>query len=100
MNARGFPMLPAVRGPEYTKKQMLLYTLLLAPVSVLPSILGYASWHYGFVAAGLSVFFIFTAVRVMADSAKNDPGQRSARAMFGYSIFYLFAIFLALMVLR
>jgi protoheme IX farnesyltransferase len=39
------------------------------------------------------LFFIFTAVRVLMDNT-----HKSARLMFGYSVFYLFALFLALMI--
>jgi protoheme IX farnesyltransferase len=89
----GIPMMPSVRGAVSTKRQMLLYTLLLLPAALAPSLLGYAGWGYGAAALALSLFFVFTALRVLRDS-----GQKSARLMFGYSIFYLFALFLALMI--
>jgi protoheme IX farnesyltransferase len=89
----GIPMMPAVKGAASTKRQMLFYTLILTPVAVAPFLLGYAGIGYGIAALLLNVFFIFTAIRVM-----RDDTQKSARLMFGYSIFYLFAIFLALMV--
>jgi protoheme IX farnesyltransferase len=88
----GIPMMPAVKGPESTKRQMLLYTLILTPVALAPYFLGYAGPGYGLTALVLNLFFIFTVLRVMTD--KSD---KSARLMFGYSIFYLFAIFLGLM---
>jgi len=87
------PMLPVVAGERATKIQMLAYTLILLPLAVAPTLLGYAGWGYGVTAFMLSVFFIFTAVRVIADKT-----YKSARLMFGYSIFYLFALFLALMI--
>ena len=89
----GIPMLPAVAGECTTKWQMLAYTLVLLPVTLLPSMLGYSGWIYGISALLLSSFFIFTAIRVL-----NDDTHKSARLMFGYSVFYLFAIFLALMI--
>ncbi len=88
----GIPMMPAVRGPESTRRQMLAYTLILTPVALAPYLLGYIGAGYGIVALVLNLFFIFTAVRVMLDRT-----DKSARLMFGYSIFYLFAIFLGLM---
>ncbi len=89
----GVPMLPAVVGEARTKKQMLAYTLVLLPVTLLPFMLDFAGWIYGISALLLGLFFIFTAIRVM-----KDDTHKSARLMFGYSVFYLFAIFLALMI--
>ena len=89
----GVPMLPAVAGEKITKWQMLLYTLILLPVTVAPSMLGLTGWIYGISAFILSGFFVFTAIRVL-----QDKTLKSARLMFGYSVFYLFAIFLALMI--
>jgi protoheme IX farnesyltransferase len=86
-------MLPVVAGERHTKIQMLVYSLILLPVTVLPTLMGFAGWGYGVTAAILSGFFVFTAVRVLFDDT-----LKSARLMFGYSVFYLFALFLALMI--
>jgi protoheme IX farnesyltransferase len=88
------PMLPVVAGENHTKIQMLIYTLALFPITILPTALGFAGWGYGLVAAALSGFFIFTSIRVMMDRS-----LKSAKLMFGYSVFYLFALFLALMII-
>jgi protoheme IX farnesyltransferase len=89
----GIPMMPLVKGVRSTKIQMLVYSLILFPLTLAPWFLGYASAGYGIAAAILSGFFIFTSVRVLfSDDLKN------AKLMFGYSVFYLFALFLALMV--
>lgn len=87
------PMMPAVHGEAHTKKQMLAYTILLLPLSVAPYFLGYTGWMYGLIAAGLSLFFIYTAIKVYHEK----EGYRAAKLMFGYSVFYLFALFLTLM---
>ena len=87
------PMLPVVAGPEKTRLQMLIYSLALLPVTLLPFFLGFAGWIYGSAAMLLSLFFIYTSVRVLIDKT-----ERSARLMFGYSVFYLFALFLALII--
>ena len=87
------PMLPVVSGPEKTRIQMLIYTLGLLPLSMLPSFLGFAGWGYGIAALALSGFFVFTAAKVLVDHS-----EKSARLMFGYSVFYLFALFLAMMI--
>lgn len=89
----GIPMLPAVAGEATTKRQMLIYTLILLPVTVAPSMLGLTGWLYGISALILSGFFVFTALRVL-----QDKTLKSARLMFGYSVFYLFALFLALII--
>lgn len=89
----GIPMLPAVAGDKTTKWQMLAYTLILLPVTVAPTMLGLSGWIYGAAALVLGSFFIFTAIRVL-----KDESLKSARLMFGYSVFYLFALFLALMI--
>ena len=85
----GVPMLPVIRGARATKWQMLAYTLLLLPLALMPCIVGFASWVlYGSAAGILSGAFILSALRVLTDET-----DRSAKRMFGFSIFYLFALF-------
>jgi protoheme IX farnesyltransferase len=88
-------MLPVVAGARETKKQMLLYTIVLWPVAVAPAFLGLAGWLYGAAAVGLSAAFTAAALRVWF-----DPGERSAKQMFGFSILYLFLLFALLVVDR
>lgn len=87
------PMLPVTHGEKHTKIQMLIYTFIMIPVSISPYFLNIAGSLYLTVALVLSIFFIFTAIRVLADKT-----YKSAKLMFGYSVFYLFALFLALMI--
>ncbi|MFA5592812.1 MAG: heme o synthase [Micavibrio sp.] len=87
------PMMTVVSGARATKIQMLAYTLILVPLAVAPYILGIAGLGYGIWAFALSVFFLFTNFRVLVDTS-----LRSAKLMFGYSVFYLFALFAALMI--
>ena len=87
------PMMTVTAGAVSTKRQMLAYTLVLFPVAMLPFVLGYAGMLYGICAAAPGGFFIFTAVKTL-----YDESERNARRMFAYSVFYLFAIFLALMI--
>ena len=89
----GVPMLPVVAGPRETKRQMLIYTLLLLPIALAPTLLGIAGWVYGGGAIALGLLFVLAAIRVWFDES-----ERSARQMFGYSILYLFALFTLLMV--
>jgi protoheme IX farnesyltransferase len=88
------PMLPVVSGPVHTKRQMLVYTIVLFPLSVAPYYLGVAGIGYAVTAAILSLLFILSALRVM----QEKEGMRAAKQMFGYSVFYLFAMFAALVV--
>ncbi len=92
----GVPMLPVVAGRRATKRQMLVYTLLLLPLSIAPWPLGVAGPAYAGIAAVLGLLFVVAALAVCAEGP--DEGDRAAKRMFGYSIFYLFALFGALMV--
>ncbi len=90
--AAGVPMLPNVAGPDETRKQILIYTLALLPVTFLPVVLGVAGLIYGAGAAVLSAVFLFYAISVY----RNREGERADRAckkMFGFSILWLFLIF-------
>lgn len=89
----GVPMMPAIHGERHTKWQMLIYTLVLFPITLAPTFLGVAGTGYLITASLLSGFFIFTAVRTLMDKS-----HKSAKLMFGYSVFYLFALFLSLMI--
>ena len=88
----GIPMLPVVAGEAETKKQMLFYTILLLPIAVAPTWFGVVGWLYGSVAVVLGLIFLAAAIAVYFDKT-----HRSAKRMFGYSIFYLFALFATMM---
>jgi heme o synthase len=91
----GVPMLPVVSGVAETKKQILLYTVLLLPVSLVPWMIGTASIIWGGLAAILGVLFIALAVKVWFDDTDRAPRQ-----MFRYSLLYLALLFAALIVDR
>ncbi|MGX5827108.1 heme o synthase [Mesorhizobium sp. 43Arga] len=92
--AAGIPMMPNVAGPASTRRQILAYALLLAPVGVLPWLFGYTSGYYGIASAALGVGFIWHSWKVLAAS---ETELKPAKALFAYSILYLFAIFAALL---
>jgi protoheme IX farnesyltransferase len=81
-------MLPVVAGERATKIQMLVYAVLLLPVSLAPTLLGAVGWLYGASAIVLSALFVFASLRVLA-----NENHRPARQMFAYSILYLFLLF-------
>jgi protoheme IX farnesyltransferase len=97
--AVGVPMLPNVSGERTTKHQIVAYAVLTAVCAVLPTVLGFASVGYGLVAAALGAIFIYCSIAVwrMPD---GDQKMVPAKKMFAFSIFYLFAIFSALMIDR
>jgi protoheme IX farnesyltransferase len=91
--AAGVPMLPVVAGARETRRQILIYTLLLVPVSAMPVLIGFVGWIYGIAAAVLGAVFIAAAISVWFDET-----DRSAKRMFGFSILYLFVLFASLIV--
>jgi protoheme IX farnesyltransferase len=88
----GVPMLPVVSGPRETKRQMLAYTLLLLPIGLAPWLIGIAGLTYAVGAAALGLLFVICAVRVLREDGEATS-HRAAKQMFGFSIFYLFAVF-------
>jgi len=91
--AAKIPMMPVIAGERSTKIQMLIYTLILFPVTLLPYFMGVAGTGYLIAACILSGFFVLTSVKVLV-----SDDLKYARAMFSYSVFYLFALFLAVMI--
>ena len=87
----GIPMLPVTHGEAETRRQILLYTLVLVAVTLALVPLGVAGWIYGIPALLLGAGFIAGAWRLMRAPA---PGR--AMRLFGFSILYLFALYVAL----
>jgi protoheme IX farnesyltransferase len=94
----GVPMLPVVSGERETRRQILLYTLILAPLGVAPWLMGYAGLSYGLVALVTGAAMIVLALQVFAE--RPDTGDRASRRLFAVSILYLFLLFAALLVDR
>jgi heme o synthase len=92
----GVPMLPVVAGATETRRQILRYTLVLAPVGVAPWLLDYAGALYGIAAALAGGAMIALAIRVRAEAR----GYTASKQMFGFSILYLFLLFAMLLVDR
>ena len=88
----GVPMMSVTAGARSTKWQMLGYTLLLLPLAVSPYFLHVAGPIYLAGSAALGALFVLSAVAVLRDST-----HAAARRMFGFSILYLFLLFLLLM---
>ena len=92
----GIPMLPNVAGPAATRRQILLYTLVLAPVGVVPVAAGFAGLAYAVVSVlgGLAMLALALQVYRVRD---GEPAMRAAQQLFGFSILYLFLLFAALL---
>ncbi|MDE8347527.1 MAG: heme o synthase [Acidocella sp.] len=93
----GVPMLPVVRGARHTRICVMVYTLLLVPVTLAPFVLGLAGRIYGLSALILGAVFVAYAWATLND-AQDETGKsltrdRPAKAMFRYSILYLFLLF-------
>ena len=95
----GIPMLPNVAGPDRTRLEILIYSALLAPIGVLPYLLGYASPAYGLVSTLCGVAFMLFAFATYRNR-EGDAAKTAARRLFIFSIAYLFALFLTLVVER
>jgi len=89
----GVPMLPVVAGDGATRRQILLYTLVLAPLGVAPWLMGYAGAVYGAAAVAGGAVMIALAVRILVEK----QGFRASKQMFAFSILYLFLLFAVLL---
>jgi protoheme IX farnesyltransferase len=88
------PMLPVVAGAEETRRQILLYSVVLVPIGASPWLLGYTQAVYGITALIAGAMMIALAWRVR----REREGERAARHLFAFSILYLFVLFAALLI--
>ena len=91
----GVPMMPVVAGERSTRRQILAYTLVLVPATLLPVATGVSGLPYAVAATVLGALLLRHAWRVY-----RDDGVRTARGLFFFSILYLFLIFSALLLDR
>jgi heme o synthase len=87
----GIPMMPNVAGDASTRRQVLAYALLLAPIGILPYFCGYAGPVYGVAALLFGAEFVRRAI--VLQRRGDADNNRAAKALFGYSIVYLFGLF-------
>ena len=87
----GVPMLPNVAGRPETKKQILIYSILLLPVTTLPLLTGTAGMVYAVGAGVLTLNFLVHAIRVFKASSRETE-DKACKKLFGYSIIWLFAV--------
>jgi protoheme IX farnesyltransferase len=87
----GIPMMPNVAGDDSTRRQIFVYAALLAPIGVLPWLLGGAGPAYGVAAVLLGAEFVRRAAILLR--RREADANRAAKRLFGYSIAYLFGLF-------
>lgn len=92
----GIPMLPVVAGEKATRRQIMLYTLVLAPIAVAPWAIGGTGWIYGSVAVVLSALFVVLAMPVFTRMRAEVDAMTPEKTLFKFSIVYLFVLFAAL----
>ncbi|MGN6114547.1 MAG: heme o synthase [Nitrobacter sp.] len=93
----GVPMLPVVAGPDATRLQILLYTIVLVAIAVAPWPMGYFDAVYGVASLVLGAGMLWLAVDIYRRRT-GSAALRATRRMFGFSILYLFALFAILLI--
>ena len=94
----GVPMLPVVKGKANTRRQILAYTVLLAPLGLAPIAVGLGGILYAAAAVGFGAWMLIDAIGVWRE--RDEAREPAARRLFGVSILYLFALFAALIAER
>jgi protoheme IX farnesyltransferase len=90
----GVPMLPVVAGRTATTRQILIYSVVLMPISVLPWALGFAGALYGATAIAYGALFVALALQL---HSTRETDRQAAQRLFVFSISYLFLLFAALL---
>jgi protoheme IX farnesyltransferase len=91
------PMLPVVSGPDATRRQILIYSIVLAPVGMLPAIIGLGGTLYMLAASVLGSLFVVMALDCYRMREGEEAG-RAAKNLFAYSVLYLFLLFAVILV--
>ena len=92
----GVPMLPVVAGPDVTRRQIAIYSVLLVIAAMLPVATGLGGIAYGTAAFVLGAIFMALAIKVLRNT-EGEPAVRACRQLFGFSILYLFLLFAVLL---
>jgi len=90
------PMMPVIKGVLYTKKQIMLYSILMFFISLAPYFLNISTYLYLITAIISGLIFLYYAVNLFTDTEQNQV----AKKLFWYSILYLFIIFLSLITFK
>ncbi len=93
----GVPMLPVVKGADATRLQILIYSLILAPLGMLPALLGFGGVLYAVCSFVLGALFVVFAVACYRERV-GEAADRAAKHLFAYSVLYLFLLFAVILV--
>jgi protoheme IX farnesyltransferase len=88
----GVPMLPVVAGGDETRRQILLYSLVLVPLAVAPYFIGLGGVVYLVTSVVLGLVFLYLASKVWR-IREGREADYAAKQLFGFSILYLFLLF-------
>jgi protoheme IX farnesyltransferase len=91
----GVPMLPVVAGHRETRRQILVYSLLLVPLASTPALIGLGGAAYAATSIVSGAAFLALAVNVWR-TTEGRAADLAARRLFGFSILYLFLLFAVL----
>ena len=94
--AANVPMMPVVAGIASTRRQILVYAIIMALAAVAPWPLGLTGWIYGAASAVLGALFVAFAIAVAANKATEPKDMGPEKRLFAFSILYLFVLFAAL----
>ncbi len=88
----GVPMLPVVAGAAETKRQIVIYSAILVPLAVAPVLTGLGGIAYAIASTTLGAVFMALAIKIRR-APEGETSDKACRQLFGFSIFYLFALF-------
>ncbi len=93
----GVPMMPVVHGEDVTRLQILIYSVILAPLGMVPAIIGLGGTLYAAAASVLGALFVVLALACFRER-EGEKAARAAKDLFAYSVLYLFLLFAVLLV--
>jgi protoheme IX farnesyltransferase len=93
----GIPMLPVTHGPDETRRQILIYSIILVPLGMVPSVMGFGGSLYTLAAAIFGAFFFVFAYECYRQR-EGAEADRAAKNLFAFSILYLLVLFAVLLV--
>ena len=93
----GVPMLPVVKGPDATRTQILIYSLIVAPIGCVPALIGLGGVLYAACSVVLGVLFVVFAAACYRER-QGERADRAAKHLFAFSVLYLFLLFAVLLV--
>jgi len=94
----GVPMLPVVKGKTSTRRHIFAYTVLLAPLGVVPAFIGLGGMLYLILSASMGFWMLLEAFATLRE--RDEVREPAAKRLFGVSLLYVFVPFTALIVER